>query len=92
MKPAVPAISVNYDGTLLNIYHVNKGEGLPQHVHTYSHATMCFAGSCAVYKQGKQKILTKDDAPVNLVAGEWHEIEALEDGTIFCNMFAESKL
>ena len=24
-------------------------------------------------------------------AGEWHEIEALEDGTVFVNIFAEGK-
>jgi hypothetical protein len=29
--------------------------------------------------------------PVNLKANEWHEIEALEDGTVFCNVFAENK-
>lgn len=26
-----------------------------------------------------------------LKAGEWHEIEALEDGTVFINVFAEGK-
>jgi hypothetical protein len=35
--------------------------------------------------------MTKDTQPVNLVAGKWHEIEALEDGTVFVNVFAESK-
>jgi hypothetical protein len=28
--------------------------------------------------------------PLNLLAGEWHEIEALEDGTVFVNVFAEN--
>ena len=28
---------------------------------------------------------------LNLPAGEWHEIEALEDGTVFVNVFAEGK-
>jgi hypothetical protein len=27
----------------------------------------------------------------NLTAAEWHEIEALEDGTVFVNVFAEGK-
>ena len=26
-----------------------------------------------------------------IIAGEWHEIEALEDGTVFVNVFAEGK-
>lgn len=80
-----------YDGAQLNVYHVNKGEGLPQHSHTYSHATMCNAGSIVVRKEGKELVMTKDTQPVNLIADEWHEIEALEDGTVFVNVFAEGK-
>jgi hypothetical protein len=31
-------------------------------------------------------------APITtLAANEWHEIEALEDGTVFVNVFAEGK-
>jgi hypothetical protein len=52
---------------------------------------MCHAGRCAVRKQGRQIEITKDSQPVNLVANEWHEIEALEDGTVFVNVFAEGK-
>lgn len=86
-----PHFSVVQDGTTLNIYHANKGEGLPRHEHLYSHLTMCFAGSCAVRKEGKEVIVTKDTQPINLVGSEWHEIEALEDGTVFMNAFAEGK-
>jgi hypothetical protein len=35
--------------------------------------------------------MNKDSQPLNLPAGEWHEIEALEDGTVFVNVFAEGK-
>ena len=83
--------SVTYDGAVLNVYHANKGQGLPRHEHAYSHLTMCHAGSCAVRKLGKELIMTKDTQPVNLLADGWHEIEALEDGTIFVNVFAEGK-
>ena len=86
-----PKFTVTQDGTTLNIYHANKGQGLPQHEHNYSHLTMCFAGSCIVRKEGKELVMTKDTQPVNLVANEWHEIEALEDGTVFVNTFAEGK-
>ena len=86
-----PRFSVVQDGTTLNVYHANKGEGLPRHQHLYSHLTMCFAGSCAVRKEGKEVIVTKDTQPINLVGSEWHEIEALEDGTVFMNAFAEGK-
>lgn len=86
-----PRFSAVQDGTQLNIYHANKGEGLPRHEHTYSHLTVCHAGSIAVRKEGVESVRTKDSQPVNLVANEWHEIEALEDGTVFVNVFAEGK-
>lgn len=86
-----PTHSFLYDGTRLNVYHANKSEGLPRHGHEYSHATMCNAGSIIIRKEGKELIMTKDTQPVNLKAGEWHEIEALEDNTVFINVFAEGK-
>lgn len=86
-----PVQSVTYDGAILNVYHADRGQGLEQHQHLYSHLTMCHAGSCIVRKEGRQLVMTKDTQPVNLVANEWHEIEALEDGTIFVNVFAEGK-
>lgn len=90
MKLIGPAHSVNYSGATLNIYHAKKGEGLPRHEHAYAHLTMCHAGSCVIRKEGKEYIFTKDTQPANLVANEWHEIEALEDGTVFVNVFTES--
>jgi hypothetical protein len=86
-----PKYKVTYDGAVLNIYHANKGEGLPKHEHGFSHLTMCHAGSCIVRKDGRELVMTKETQPVNLVAAEWHEIEALEDGTVFVNVFAEGK-
>jgi quercetin dioxygenase-like cupin family protein len=88
---ALPAHSFNYDGATLNIFHVNKGEGLQKHQHTFSHATFCCAGSCYVRKEGKEVVITKESQPLNLVANEWHEIEAIENGTVFINVFAEGK-
>lgn len=83
--------SVTYDGATVRVYHANKGEGLPRHEHPYSHLTMVHAGSLLVTKEGKSLTMTKDTQPVNLVAAEWHELEALEDGTVFVNVFAEGK-
>lgn len=91
MNTIAPRFTVTQDGTTLNIYHANKGEGLPRHEHTYTHLTMCHAGSIAVRKENIDVVRTKDSRPVNLVANEWHEIEALEDGTVFVNVFAEGK-
>ena len=86
-----PQYSLTYDGATLNIFHANKGEGLPKHEHNWSHATMCHAGSCIVSKEGRSLIIDKNTQPIDLVANEWHEIEALEDGTVFVNVFAEGK-
>lgn len=52
---------------------------------------MCHSGSLIVRKDGRELVMTKTTQPVNLTAGEWHEIEALEDGTVFVNVFSESK-
>ena len=91
MKTTAPLFSVVQDGTTLNVYHANKGEGLPRHEHGFSHLTMCHAGSLSVRKEGRELLMTKDTQPVNLGADGWHEIEALEDGTVFVNVFAEGK-
>jgi quercetin dioxygenase-like cupin family protein len=85
-----PAHSFTYEGAVMNIYHADKGQGLPKHDHIYSHATFCMSGSCIVRKEGKEVIVDKFTQPINLVANEWHEIEALEDGTVFCNVFSEA--
>lgn len=86
-----PKFSVKQDDAFLNVYHANYGEGLPKHDHVYSHLTMCHSGKCIVRKEGKELVMTKDTQPVNLAANEWHEIEALEDGTVFVNVFSEGK-
>lgn len=92
MIAVAPRQMVTYDGAALNVYHANAGEGLPRHEHVYAHLTMCHAGSCIIRKDGRSLVMTKDTQPVNLTANEWHEIEALEDGTVFVNVFSEGKV
>ena len=91
MEVIAPTHSLTYDGCTMNIFHPNKGQGLPKHDHSFSHATVCHSGSIVVRKEGKEIIMTKETQPVNLAAAEWHEIEALEDNTVFVNVFAEGK-
>ena len=86
-----PKYSFTYEGVTTNIYHANKGEGLPKHEHLYSHATMCHSGSCIVRKENKEFVINKEHTPVNLKEKEWHEIEALEDNTVFVNIFSSNK-
>jgi quercetin dioxygenase-like cupin family protein len=80
-----------YDGAQVGVYHANKGEGLPKHEHTFAHATLCTSGSCIIRKEGKELVINKLTKPVNLLAEEWHEIEALEDETVFINVFSVGK-
>lgn len=87
----MPKHSFVYDGAQVNIYHANKGEGLARHEHLYAHATFCMSGSCYIKKENKQVLIDKNSKPINLVENEWHEIEAAEDGTVFCNLFSKDK-
>ena len=66
-----PKYSFNYEGVSVNIYHANKGEGLPKHDHLYSHATMCHSGSCLIKKENKEIIINKNHTPINLKEKEW---------------------
>lgn len=91
MNPVMPVHVVTYDGATVNVFHAHTGEGLPRHEHVYAHLTMCHAGSIKVSNERRSLVMTKDTQPVNLTANEWHEIEALEDGTVFVNIFAEGK-
>lgn len=91
IQPVLPQHEFTYDGAVLRVFHANKGEGLPRHEHMYAHATLCAAGSCVVRKEGRELVMNKDTRPINLVAHEWHELEALENGTVFINVFAEGK-
>jgi len=86
-----PKHSFTYDGAQINVFHANKGEGLPRHNHVYAHATFCTSGSCYIRKEGKEVLVDKNTQPINLIENEWHEIEAAEDNTVFINVFAEGK-
>lgn len=89
--PLLLAHTVNYGGATLNVYHGNKGHGLFWHKHNYSHAVICHAGACVVRKGDKEVVLRKGSTPVNLPAAELHEIEVIEDDTVFVTLFAEGK-
>ena len=91
LVPTTPKHIFTYGGTEVNVYHVNKSEGLPTHGHEYSHAVLCNAGSCLVSLEGRSYTINKDSKPLNLPAGEWHEIEALENETVFVTVFARGK-
>jgi quercetin dioxygenase-like cupin family protein len=86
-----PKHNFNYNSTGINVYHANKGEGLPSHIHSYTHITMCDNGSCLVSLEGRSYTIDKNSKPLFLPANEWHEIEALEDETVFVNVIPQGE-
>jgi hypothetical protein len=88
---APPVHDVVYGGGHFKVYHANKGEGFPGHDHLYSHAILCTSGTCAVRTKDKELIMDKNTQPVNLLPNKWHEIESLEDNTVYVIIFEEGK-
>jgi quercetin dioxygenase-like cupin family protein len=91
MIQIAPKHSFTFAGSRINVFHAGAGEGLPKHSHTFAHVSICHSGSCLVSLEGRSYTINKSSQPLNLPANEWHEIEALEDGTVFVNVFAENK-
>lgn len=91
VTPVAVKHGMTYDGATVNVYHADKGKGIPKHIHTYSHAVICATGSCKLTQEGNSVIATKDSEPVDLLGGKYHEIEAMEDGTVFLTVFNEDK-
>lgn len=78
--------SFSYGNTAFNVMFANKGEGIEKHEHTFNHLTICLSGSCKLTKENIEKVINKDSGAINLKENEWHEIEAMEDNTIFINI------
>jgi len=89
-KSINPINRFNYNNTISLVYKAKVGEGLPKHEHTFAHTTVCIQGSMIVRKENKEKVVTMYDNPLLLTANEWHEIEALENDTIFINQFPDN--
>jgi quercetin dioxygenase-like cupin family protein len=87
MNSITPIFRYNYNKTNNSIYKANTGDGLPKHEHTFAHTTLCIQGKIIVRKENKELIVNMYDKPLLLTENEWHEIEALEDNTIFINQF-----
>jgi quercetin dioxygenase-like cupin family protein len=84
----LPKFTVEQDGTTIQVYHADSNQGLPRHDHVYSHLVFCHAGKILITKENVRHEMDKNSRPVNLLAGQWHEIEALEAGTVFVNIFS----
>jgi len=87
MQNIPPTYTFLYDQVRFSVYHADVGQGLTRHEHTFAHLTMCVAGQAAIRKENLYKEMDKDTVPVILKEKEWHEVEALVDGTVFINVF-----
>lgn len=91
-KQALPRFVFTVDGCTINTFHIAKaGEGHPKHQHEYEHVTQVHSGRLLCTMAHTSFEMTKDTTPIKFPANEWHELEALEDGTVFCNVFAAGK-
>ena len=87
--PAMAKYSFDVNDTTINVFHVDKaGDGHPKHIHDYNHVTIVHAGKllARTEKNGEFEI-TKETGPLLFPGNEWHELEALEDNTVFSNVF-----
>jgi quercetin dioxygenase-like cupin family protein len=91
MKGCTTKFIFDYGNVTTSIFHVDAGAGHATHSHPFDHAVFVSRGSLRIKKEGYDKVHTPDDEPVNLRAKEPHSLEAMEDGTIFVNMFEKGK-
>lgn len=89
--PALPVFSFDFDGVRVDTFHCDADTGHPKHVHNYDHVTQVYSGRILVRTAEKEFEMTKHTKPVKFPADHWHELEALEDNTVFSNFFAVGK-
>lgn len=91
-KQAMPRFMFTVDSCSIHTFHIEKcGEGHPKHEHEYDHVTQVHSGRLLVTTPRGSFIMTKDTKPIVFPSKEWHELEAMDDNTIFCNIFAVNK-
>lgn len=76
-----------FKGIGVTVYYLNCGEKVARHVHSFEHTT--------AVSVGRSKVTIDGDPPFEMIPGKgdfvlpakrYHEIEALEDGTIVIHM------
>jgi len=86
VKKIAPHYVFQYNGITFSYYKGDKGEGLPRHSHPVSHLTFVASGKTCIRKENIYREMIAGDQPLNLKEIEWHEIEILEDNTVFINV------
>lgn len=86
LKQVLPHYMFQYNGVTFKYYKGNKGEGLPKHEHLAPHLTFVASGKICIRKENIYREMLAGDHPLNLKENEWHEIEILEENTVFINV------
>jgi len=86
LKGLPPLYRFEYNGVTFSYYKGDKGQGLPRHAHPVSHLTFVASGKTCIRKENIYREMIDGDQPLNLKENEWHEIEILEDNTVFINV------
>jgi quercetin dioxygenase-like cupin family protein len=86
VKQLLPHYVFQYNGITFSYYKGDKGEGIPRHEHPVSHLTFVTSGKTCIRKENIYREMIAHDEPLNLKENEWHEIEILEDNTVFINV------
>jgi quercetin dioxygenase-like cupin family protein len=77
----------------MTVYFFNRGDKLPRHRHANPHTHSVLAGKSIVRLfRGETMVydcinFAPGDNDLELPAGEWHEVEAAEDGTIILHCY-----
>jgi quercetin dioxygenase-like cupin family protein len=74
---------INNGDERVDMYKANKGYGMPLHSHSEKHSVLCKEGSCIIKINNKENIINKNSGIIDLPANNPHEIEAVEDNTVF---------
>jgi len=83
-----PAHQMNVNGVLVQSFYVNNGEGVNNHEHDYSHVTLCHSGKIRITNSYVQVDMDSNTPAILIKGDEWHQIEALENNTIFISVFS----
>lgn len=78
--------TINFKDTAIVVYHADCKQGHAKHDHVYPHVTFCTAGRAIVRKEGFETVIDKNSPPILIKELEWHEVEAIEDGTVLINV------
>lgn len=76
-----------FAGVVATVYFLDRGEGIPRHKHPFEHTTACSRGRSRVQIEGMKPFeMVPGMSDYVLPAERYHEVQAIEDGTVVVHM------